>query len=429
MSKRSPESRVQSREQKGFDGARPIWLHIILLAALLTLAAHSAAAAGDVLVPRLIGRDAASAKQALTDTQLVPQFQMGMPAPQGAEPLRVYAQEPQADQRVPAGSTVLVKVYSQSAPPPAGAPALAPSEGVRLREVHFLRAHGDSAFGATVTPDGSQVVSVGVDGAARVWSLPGGTETASWQAHDGWAVGVAMLGPDRVVTCGNDMAVRIWNLAGRTQLHQLAGHTDKVWSVAASADGQTMLSGSHDKSARLWSAAGQELRRLEGHSGAVWGVGLSADGRRAVSSDMDGTVWAWDTASGKPLYQLKGHTKGTVAVTLSSDGLRALSGSGDNTMRLWDLQTGNELRRFEGHTLAVRAVAFSPDGRRAATASYDQTIRLWSLDSSQELARFDWIAPPGATKLLFDVEFTPNGQHIVAAGGGGVRVLEIASEP
>ncbi len=67
---------------------------------------------------------------------------------------------------------------------------------------------------------------------------------------------------------------------------------------------------------------------------------------------------------------------------------------------------------LKGHSEVVRCVAFSPDGRRLASVSDDRTIRIWDVQRSKELLRIDGESTP------FAVAFSPNGRHVLTAGGG-----------
>jgi WD40 repeat protein len=64
------------------------------------------------------------------------------------------------------------------------------------------------------------------------------------------------------------------------------------------------------------------------------------------------------------------------AVTFSPDGKWILSGSHDGTVRAWEAATGFEMTRM-AHEGGVNEVAFSPDGRWVVSGSDDYTTRVW----------------------------------------------------
>jgi ribosome assembly protein 4 len=48
---------------------------------------------------------------------------------------------------------------------------------------------------------------------------------------------------------------------------------------------------------------------LQGHRNWVLCVSWSPDATMIATGDMNGDIWLWEAASGKPLGQCKGHSK------------------------------------------------------------------------------------------------------------------------
>ena len=58
---------------------------------------------------------------------------------------------------------------------------------------------------------------------------------------------------------------------------------------------------------------------------------------------------------------------------------RLMTGLADGTIWLWDTNTGKEIRVLRGHNFALDAVMISPDGRYAVSQDNEMTIILWRL--------------------------------------------------
>ena len=72
--------------------------------------------------------------------------------------------------------------------------------------------------------------------------------------------------------------------------------------------------------------------------GGVWGVVTTADGRLVVGGGQDGTVRAWDVATGHVLATVPGHSGGARGVALSKDGALAASVFHSGAIAITDLK-------------------------------------------------------------------------------------------
>jgi len=101
----------------------------------------------------------------------------------------------------------------------------------------------------------------------------------------------------------------------------------------------------------------------------------SAEHGRSIA----GTVWLWETETGKKLQRFDGHERQVVCVDVSADGRQVLSGSRDGTVRLWDAKTGKELKKYDTGTTRVGIVKFTPDQKSALLTTPDGIIHRWNL--------------------------------------------------
>ena len=149
-------------------------------------------------------------------------------------------------------------------------------------------------------------------------------------------VNCASFSPDgtRIVTGGLDKSARVWDArTGARALLELNGHTGTgVTSVAFSPDGTQIGSGSIDRTMKLWdSHAGTLLSELKAHTNTVTSLSFSPDGTRIVTGSWDQTAKVWDVRTGTPLLDLKGHTKRIDTVSFSPDGKKIVTGSFDKS--------------------------------------------------------------------------------------------------
>ncbi|MGH9841450.1 MAG: AAA-like domain-containing protein, partial [Blastocatellia bacterium] len=140
----------------------------------------------------------------------------------------------------------------------------------------------------------------------------------------------------RIVTAGLDGTARLWSAETGEAIGQPMRHEYAVLAVAFSPDGRRVVTGSYDNTARLWSAeTGEAIGQPMRHENWVRAVAFSPDGRRVLTGSYDNTARLWSAETGEAIGQPMRHERGVLAVAFSPDGRLVVTGSDDNTARLW----------------------------------------------------------------------------------------------
>jgi len=256
-------------------------------------------------------------------------------------------------------------------------------------------AGGDTLF----SPDGKRIISVDGNDIC-VWDGSSGKKLLTLSGHESgplseeqgdiWSMSYSPDGT-RIVSGGLDKTVRVWNAITGAEIMTLRGHEDwpdwpeysGVSSVAFSPDGELIASGACDYTVKIWNArTGAEVMTMREHSHFVNEVAFSPDGKRFASASSDRTIRVCDVETGGELLILRGHEHEVLSVAFSPDGKRIVSGSKDDTVRIWDATTGLEVQRLPIDGI-VWELCFSPDGKTLATRSNlhhpgtTGTITLW----------------------------------------------------
>jgi WD40 repeat protein len=243
----------------------------------------------------------------------------------------------------------------------------------------------------SLSPDAERIISAdGND--INVWHVSSGNKLMTLSGHDKaiWALSYSPDGT-RIVSGGLDKTVRLWNADTGMEILTMRGHTDSpfmegsispVAAVAFCPHGKLIASGSYDYTVKIWNAVtGAEVLTIDKHSSLVNDVTFSPDGKRLASASSDRTIRICDVKTGNELLVLKGHEIEALSVAFSPDGKRIVSGSKDETIRIWDAETGTEVQRLSIGG-SVWDLSFSPDGKTLAAASErvkrtGYTITLW----------------------------------------------------
>ncbi|MBD2177563.1 hypothetical protein H6F42_11625 [Pseudanabaena sp. FACHB-1998] len=288
-----------------------------------------------------------------------------------------------------------------------------------IKEKNRIQAHLEGVWTTEYSPDGSMLVSGGLDNLIKLWHLDG-REILQLVGHTG-VVRSTTFSPDgqTILSGCSDKTIGLWNLQG-DRLKTFTGHGGTVWSARFSPDGKMIVSGSADETIKLWNLDGEELLTISGHRGDVRTVLFSADGNWIISGGADKMIMIW-SLDGTLLQSAKGHTADIRSISIHPTGAFIASSSGDGILKLWRMNRSEaenttnmaialeEVFSIEGHASAIRSVTFSRDGSILATGSVDKKIKIWDL-AGKELQVFK-----GHNDAVRSVNFSPDNNSLVSA--------------
>jgi len=247
---------------------------------------------------------------------------------------------------------------------------------------------------------------------------------------DKW-IGGATFNPD-----GKRLALRTRERArlldaetGTTHAY-LIGHKSYIRGLVFSPDSTIAATASYDRSVRLWDAHTGALRQvLNGHKDRVNQLAFARDGCRLVSAGDDKSARIWRLAAGVWRQRLSetpcdGKPRSTVgdwinSVKFSRDGGLAVTAAVGRKVRIWDARAGTLLKSLSSVDNVLTA-DFDPSGNLLALGHGD----LNNARRPALLIVYDWRAGKELASVELSgrarrVEFSPDGQHLVAAIGNG----------
>lgn len=196
-----------------------------------------------------------------------------------------------------------------------------------------------------------------------------------------------------------DKTVQVWQATNGALRSTFAGNTSPVTSLAWNVESTTITSaGETDGKVRVWNALKNEQEAVHaGQRGRVlslawpdpYETSRTPPVNTILSGAEDGTVQAWDAASGKTITTYTGH--GGIRTLLSSSPDRALLAGEDHIIHDWEIfasgDTASNPVAYEGHTSAINALAWvDEDNNTFASASDDGTVRVWSTTGTRSSA-------------------------------------------
>ncbi|CAI8013909.1 Uncharacterized WD repeat-containing protein all2124 [Geodia barretti] len=192
---------------------------------------------------------------------------------------------------------------------------------------------------------------------------------AEFKAHPRHAQAVSFT-PDgtEVVTTGMDSLAKVWSVPEFDLIRTFSGHEKSVNSAAITPDGELVLTGSTDRTAIVWDwASGEQIVRLSGHRNTLAASSFSPSGDLGVTASYDGRIGFWLRGSDR-LDVVVSHPRNVTCVSFSPCG-QVLATSGDRQSgedmgrRITECSQGDRGSWSGGDRMPVHA-------RRAATVLY-----------------------------------------------------------
>jgi WD40 repeat protein len=166
---------------------------------------------------------------------------------------------------------------------------------------------------------------------------------------------------------------------------------------------------------------------LGGHLAAVNCVAVSKGKPPVViSGGEDGTLRAWDAATGNKLWQLEGLSSAVRTAACTPPSAKrdlVLFGTADGVGRILDLNKRDAGPRelSQRHEGAINACAFSADGEVCATSGDDRAICLWETETGELRHRLPALHRSYVTSL----EFTADNRLVSAGRDGRLLVWDV----
>ena len=313
-------------------------------------------------------------------------------------------------------------------------------QGASLNPVNiFPMGHNSAVVSATLSPDGSRLLTASTDATAKIWDEKTGICIVTLRGHnDGLTYACFNNDGGLVLTVSKDMTVKLWDASKGKCLLTLVGHNDIINSAAFSPKGDTIVTASEDGTAKIWDARnGKCILTLEGRVKAVKYATYNTDGSMVVTVSTSKKVRIWDVSSGNCIHsietrQLRGSVKELWYACFIPDGSnKILIGcyvAFSDAFIIWDPSSGNiENSRICTHYHPYNpnpTVCFSPDGRKLLTIStmvkirnsntgkndyvFVETVKIRNSNTGKIVQQLE-----GHTDDIVSLNFSPDGSKVV----------------
>jgi serine/threonine protein kinase/WD40 repeat protein len=260
-----------------------------------------------------------------------------------------------------------------------------------------------------------------------VWDTATGETVQTWKGHVVPVVAASFTeSGTRLLSIDLEGNARVWDASRETR--ETTHRTDRQLDTATtwSLDGSrhcVFHRGGAATGVSVRDAAGRETLSFQEHRAQISGVQLSFDGRFAVSTDRAGALKVWDAATGRVAVAQQWPAENAAAdrerpnPRFSSDGRRLAINVPEGGVKVWDLTDGvREVFACEARTpvpllnadarrLATRRDLTGADGRR------EHEVTVWDVDAGEKRCVLKGRLPT--------VAFSLDGRRLAALSTGG----------
>ena len=177
-----------------------------------------------------------------------------------------------------------------------------------MEPISTFQAHDNYVFQLAFTQDGKTLISCGMDGLVKLWSVPDWQPLRTFEGHEK-SVNTFSLSPDEktLATGSTDNTVRLWSFPDGKLLHTLQDRKKVVAAVDISADGKFVAAGSYGGRAAVWTMNGEEVTAFVVSKKNLSSVTFSPDGSTLATAGLGDDIWIYSLPAGELLTTLSGH--------------------------------------------------------------------------------------------------------------------------
>ncbi len=244
-----------------------------------------------------------------------------------------------------------------------------------LSFIKQLEGHFFDATSVSITPDGQEALSSGMEKSLRFWNLQNGECIHLLEAIAKTASQVAISPDGRSFAFVSENGIAVWDWINRQSILHLKDSFSDITCIAYTHDSSKIIAGSRDKSIRLWELeTGQCVKTFRGHNGEVNAINLSPDGLRFISAGNEGDCKVWDIEKEICLQTFTAHRAGVTAIAFSGNGLHAFSGDRSGIIKVWDTFFCRCIYSFYAHQNAISALVTLGSEQAFLSASVDGNL-------------------------------------------------------
>ncbi|XP_059614084.1 cilia- and flagella-associated protein 52 [Phlebotomus argentipes] len=253
----------------------------------------------------------------------------------------------------------------------------------RMQELLRIVVPNFTASGVVFSRDGKSLLSAWNDGALRAFTpLTGRLAFAIPNAHNKGCSALATAASGGLVVSGGlEGQVRVWSVARTpTLLGVLKEHTAAVASVDFNRFDTEVVSASRDGSCVIWDIINFSRKHVLLANTQFSCARYLPSGIQILATGSDRRITYWEVFDASLVRDVEGSLRGSInSLSFAGDGDFFASAGSDQLVRFWDYNLGTPVGLGRGHAAEILVVKCSPCGGFIVSGSADGAVFVWSV--------------------------------------------------
>lgn len=221
------------------------------------------------------------------------------------------------------------------------------------------------------------------DFASRVWTVADSRLRHTLTGHGGKVMAAKFLGESsKVVSGSHDRTLKIWDLRSRACIRTIFAGSSCNDVVTSDGAGTNIISGHFDKRIRFWDTRSESNANEIQLQGKVTSLDLSPDGMCLLSCVRDDSLKLLDLRMNQVMrtFCADGFKVGCdwTRTKFSPDGQYVIAGSQDGSIYIWNTSSGKVEKILREHNAVITACAWNPAGNYIMSCDRAKKITVWS---------------------------------------------------
>ncbi|MCS6884944.1 MAG: serine/threonine-protein kinase [Acidobacteriota bacterium] len=205
-------------------------------------------------------------------------------------------------------------------------------------ELKKLHEYTGALRAVAFSPKG-RFVAVANEDNIDLWEVDSAKQLAQFAGHAKLVEDVEFSKDGQLIVSGGvDGTIRFWSVATASEVGVISCLEHCVNVISTSVD-YILATGGKEGEIILWDMATRaQLTVLKGHEGAIRALDFSPTGDYLISGDWEGVVKVWDTATGELLVSVEAHEGAVMAAVFSPSEEQVATGGYDQVIKVWDFR-------------------------------------------------------------------------------------------